>query len=333
MEPDTRDEVVDFVGHWSKRFACVTAAMILKHLSLQPSKYHDWKKRYGRENRHNGKIPRDFWLLPEEKEAIVLFYLEHRLDGYRRCAYMMIDRDIVCCSPSTVYRVLLEYDVLRRWNRKSGRKGQGFDQPEAPHEHWHIDVSYVNLGGSFYYLISILDGYSRFIVHWDIRQHMREQDIQLVVQRAHELYPGSRPRIISDNGTQFVSRDFKELIRQHGMTHVRTSPYYPQSNGKLERWHKTIKSECIRPGCPLTIEDARRLVERYVKEYNDKRLHSAIGYLTPRTMLEQRADEVHRERDRKLEQARSNRRQRNRKNRRNHSVSKTEFNNQQLEVC
>ena len=87
------------------------------------------------------------------------------------------------------------------------------------------------------------------------------------------------------------------------MTHVRTSPYYPQSNGKIERWHKSLKGECIRPGTPLLLEDARRLVEGYVKHYNNVRLNSAIGYITPRDMLAGRQQEIHTERDRKLEGA------------------------------
>jgi putative transposase len=104
-----------------------------------------------------------------------------------------------------------------------------------------------------------------------------------------------------------MARDFKEFIRISGMTHVRTSPYYPQSNGKLERWHKSIKSECIRPLTPLTLEDARRLVESYVDHYNRVRLHSAIGYVTPQDMLAGRQVEIHAVRDCKLEQAREQR--------------------------
>ena len=91
------------------------------------------------------------------------------------------------------------------------------------------------------------------------------------------------------------------------MTHVRTSPYYPQSNGKLERYHKSLKSECIRPKTPLSLEDAKRAVEEFVSHYNDHRLHSAIGYVTPRDMLEGRQTTIHAERDRKLEQAREER--------------------------
>jgi transposase InsO family protein len=135
-----------------------------------------------------------------------------------------------------------------------------------------------------------------------------EGDIEIILQAAREQHPQARPRIISDNGPQFIARDFKEFIRIAGMTHVRTAPYYPQSNGKIERWHKSLKSECLRPGTPLSLDDARRLVAGYVEHYNTVRLHSAIGYVTPRDMLEGRQQEIFRERDRKLEAARELRR-------------------------
>jgi len=159
-------------------------------------------------------------------------------------------------------------------------------------------------------MCSILDGYSRSIVHWEIREKMEETDVETILQRAREKFPGAAPRIISDNGPQFIAKDFKEFIRICGMTHVRTSPYYPQSNGKLERYHRTIKGECIRPGTPLSLEDARRLVARYVEHYNTVRLHSAIGYVTPADKLAGREQEIFAERDRKLEQARQERKTR-----------------------
>ena len=162
----------------------------------------------------------------------------------------------------------------------------------------------------FYYLCSILDGFSRFLVHWDLRESMREVDIEVILARAKEKYSEAKPRIISDNGPQFIARDFKEFIRISGMTHVQTSPSYPQSNGKLERWHKSLKSECIRPGTPLSLEDAKRLIQQYVDRYNNVRLHSAIGYVTPMDMLAGRQVEIHTERDRKLEAARQQRQSR-----------------------
>ena len=153
-------------------------------------------------------------------------------------------------------------------------------------------------------MCSVLDGYSRSIVHWDLGESMKEADIEVLLERAKEKYPAASPRMISDNGPQFIARDFKEFIRISGMTHVRTSPFYPESNGKIERWHKSLKSECIRPLTPLTLEDARRLIQSYVDHYNTLRLHSALGYVTPHDMLAGRQAEIHAARDAKLEQAR-----------------------------
>ena len=110
---------------------------------------------------------------------------------------------------------------------------------------------------------------------------MKETDIEIIIQRVRELFPGEIPRIISDNGPQFIAKEFKVFIQFCGMTHVRTSPYYPQSNGKLERYHRSIKSEAIRPNPPDSEQQAHDIVETYVEYYNHKRLHSAIGYIAP----------------------------------------------------
>jgi len=299
--------VVDFVRGWSDRTE-IPAKRLVAWIGVSASKYYDWKSRYGQVNEHNAWIPRDHWLEDVEKRAIVEFHHQYPLEGYRRLAFMMLDRDLVAASPSSVYRVLKEAGVLRKWNRKPSKKGTGFVQPLKPHEHWHVDVSYLNISGTFYYLCSVLDGCSRYVAHWEIRESMKETEVELILQRAREKFPGVGPRIISDNGPQFIAKDFKEFIRICGMTHVRTSPYYPQSNGKLERWHRSIKGECIRPGIPLSLEDARRLVSDYVRHYNTVRLHSAIGYLTPRDKLEGREMEIFAERDRKLAAARQRRR-------------------------
>ena len=280
---------------------------MLAWLGLGSSKFHDWKKRYGLANEHNGQVPRDWWLEDWEKQAILDYHDSHPLDGYRRLTFMMLDDDIVAVSPSSVYRVLKQANRLDRKWHKTSKKGTGFVQPLAPHEHWHVDISYLNLGGTFYYLCSLLDGYSRFIVHWEIRESMTEQDVETIIQRAREKFPGETPRIISDNGPQFVARDFKSFIRLCGMTHVRTSPYYPQSNGKLERWHGSIKRECIRPAAIDSLEDARRRVAEYVRHYNEARLHSAIGYVTPADKLAGLEKAIFAERDRKLEEARARR--------------------------
>jgi transposase InsO family protein len=308
VEPDVRDAVVDFVRKWAEKTETAVSRLVA-WLGIVRSKYHDWTRRYGKVNEHNAWIPRDHWLEEWEKEAVAGYYLHHRDDGYRRLTYMMMDADIVAASPSSVYRVLQEAGLLARWNRTETKKGAGFQQPLKPHEHWHTDLSYLNIHGTFYYLCSVLDGFSRTIIHWEIREAMTEGDVEIVLQRAHEKYPQATPRIISDNGPQFVARDFQEFIRLSGMTHVRTSPYYPQSNGKQERWHATLKRECIRPQTPLTVDDARRIVANFVERYNTVRLHSAIGYITPKDKLEGRAEAILAERERKLAGARERRAQ------------------------
>lgn len=259
-------------------------------------------------NEHNALLPRDFWLLDCEKEAIIQYFHDHPEQGYRRLTFMMLDDGVVAVSPSSVWRVLNEAGLLRRWNKKPSQKGKGFHQPLGPHHHWHVDVSYINVSGTFYYLCSVLDGYSRYIVHWDLRQAMTETDIEIILQKAKESAPGTTPRIISDNGPQFIAKDFKEFIRISGMTHVRTSPHYPQSNGKIERWHQSLKRECIRPGTPLSLDEARSIVGRYVEYYNNKRLHSALGYVAPKDKLAAREKQIFEDRDRKLEYAREQRR-------------------------
>ena len=308
--PEVRDSVVAFIRTWSAKCG-LAENFFLERLGLSRCRLLDWKSRFGLPNRHNGLIPKENQLMQWERDAIVDFYSTHPLEGYRRITYMMIDEDVVATSPATVYRVLKHAGAMRKWNAGSSKKGDGFDQPGKPHEHWHTDVSYLNISGTFYYFCSVLDGYSRYVLHWEIRRKMEESDIEIIHQRALEKFPGVNPRVISDNGPQFISRDFKEFIRISGMTHVRTSPFYPQSNGKIERFHGTYKRDCVRPKTPLSEDDAKKATKAFVDHYNDVRLHSAIGYVTPKTKLEGMEDEVFRMRKERLAAAEAKRRENN----------------------
>jgi putative transposase len=282
--------------------------LLVGWLGIALSKFSRWGHRLGTPNRHNGRIPRDFWLEDWEKAKILAFHDLYPSEGYRRLTYMMLDADVVAVSPSSVYRVLKAAGMLAPRGGTPSRKGKGFEQPLRPHEHWHVDVSYLNICGTFFFLCSILDGYSRFVVHWETRETMKEAEVETILQRAREKYPDEHPRIITDNGPQFIARDFKEFIRICGMTHVKTSPYYPQSNGKIERWFKTLKGECIRTATPLSVEDARRLVAEFVSYYNTVRLHSAIAYITPADKLAGGAEAIWAARREKLAQADARRR-------------------------
>ena len=316
---------MDFVRAWADKTE-IDTGRFLGWIGLGTSKFYDWQKRYGKVNEHNTWVPRDHWLTEEEKRKIIAFAHDHPLEGYRRLTFMMLDRDVVAASPTSVWRVLHKEGLLAKVNGQPSKKGTGFVQPLKPHEHWHVDVSYLNIAGTFYFLCSLLDGYSRFIVHWEIRETMKEGEVETIIQRARECHPGVTPRIITDNGPQFIAKDFKEFICICGMTHVKTSPYYPQSNGKIERFHRTLKGDCIRQQTPLSLEEARRIVGNYVERYNKVRLHSAIGYVTPQDKLADREPEIFAARDRKLADARERRkllRQRQRQRQSDSHVSAT----------
>jgi transposase InsO family protein len=277
---------------------------ILGMISIQPSKFYSWAGRLGKPNFHNSRVPKGHWLLDEEKYAVLSYANNHKGEGYRRLSYMMLDDDIAAVSPSTTYRLLKGYGMLDEWNNvKNGTKGTGFQQPERPHEHWHTDIKYVNFHGTFLFLISVIDGYSRFIVHHELRMNMKEIDIEITIQKALEKFPGQTTRIISDNGSQFISRDFAEFLKVSGLEHIRTSVNYPQSNGKIERYHRTISEECLARQSMINLDDAARQIAQYVDFYNNKRLHSSLYYLTPADFLYGRVDEKLRVREEKLRRA------------------------------
>lgn len=262
----------------------------------------------GQDNQHNGAIPKDSWITPGEREAIIDFFAANPLNGCRRLSYMMVDEDVAYVSPNTVYRVLKNEGLIDNKPSVTSRKGTGFEQPDRPHTQWHIDISYINAGGTFYYLCSILDGYTRFITHWELAESMKEEQVELVIQRAREKFPGETPRLISDNGPQFRAREFRSYLRLCGMDQTFTSPYYPQSNGKIERWHKELKQTCIRAKSPRNLQEATRYVGDFVEGYNYQRLHSAIGYVTPYDKLLGLDADLKAERKQKLLIAREKRR-------------------------
>lgn len=308
--------MVDYIENIVNR-SHLTIVNILSKLEIRRNKYYEWKKRYGTTNNHNGKQPKKHWLTPDEKKAIIEFakdtigkadYYLH--DGYRRLTYMGMDENKFACSPTSVYRVLSAAGLLNKWNNtKRSSKGSGYKQPGGPHKEWHTDIKYINYRGTFLFFIGIIDGYSRYIVHHELRTAMTELDIEIVLQRAVEKYPNEKPRLITDNGSQYLSKDFGLFLKESGLKHIRTSPSYPQSNGKIERFHRTLEEECLRTSSFFSIEDAQKQISEYVDEYNNNRLHSALFYLRPFDFINGKADELLKEREDKLNRASEKREQ------------------------
>ena len=297
---------MDYISYWQKRTG-ETLTKILTGLSLSPSKYHHWKKRKNQENQHNSLIPKADWLLPWEIEAIISYRFEHPAEGYRLLSFMMLDDDIVAVSPSSVYRVLLKAGLLlTKWNHRR-TKGSGFHQPSEPHQHWHLDICYINFKSTFVYLVALIDGYSRFMVHYELKMSVEALDMEIMMERAREQFPGTNPTLITDNGPQFIANEFKAYLQLVGITHRKTRFYYPQSNGKIERFYQTCKNESIRKNSFLSFNDLNRQLAIYIKNYNYKRLHSSIGYIAPWDMIQGNQEKIFAERTQKLKLATENR--------------------------
>jgi putative transposase len=287
---------------------------IIGMLGMNRTKYYDWRERLGLDNNHNGKIPKSHWLTPEERGSVIeyakSYITEHSYylkDGYRRIAYNGIDKNIFAVSPSSVYRILKDTGLLNRWQNKPSKKGRGYQQPIGPHKEWHTDIKYVNFKGTFLFFISVLDGYSRYILHHESRESMTELDVQLTIQRALEKYPDKKPKLISDNGGQYISNDFKNYMKELGLLHVRISPNYPQSNGKIERFHRSFDNECLSVKSMFNLEDAKMQIAKYIDYYNNNRLHSSLNYLRPVDYLNGNVDELLKIRQEKLDAAAANR--------------------------
>ncbi|MHB8421659.1 MAG: IS3 family transposase [Leptospirales bacterium] len=261
----------------------------LSVLDLPARTYHRWVSLEGKKPRPEGVLPKGHWILPEEREKILAFKRQHPTVGGVRLAFMMLDQGVAAISPATVFRILKEAGLSSKWTLPEGRKAsrQGFCQPQRPHEQWHTDIAYINLRGTHYFFISVLDGYSRSIVFWDLRMSMTTADVEIVIQRALETLPKGvdKPRIISDNGPQYLSTEFRSYLRDQEVVHSRIRVGHPQSNGKMERFHKTLKSECVRTQALGGFEEAQRVIGSYVHKYNHERLHSALNYLTPSDYL------------------------------------------------
>jgi putative transposase len=304
VRPEIRNDIIETIFNYRNR-TNLPLKELISYTGISRSKFYEWKERYGVFNNHNGKIPRFHWLMEEEKEAIVKYARSNEdKEGYRRLCYKMIDEDVAYASPSTVYRILKEKGLLSGYiTRKESKKGQGYAQPEKPHEEWHTDITYVNVLGSFMFLVVIIDGYSRFVVRHELRKSMKDKDVCFVLQKAHERFPKERPRIISDRGGQFISRELQSYLRYIGLKQTYTSVGYPESNGKIERFFKTTKEECIRRSSFLSLDDARRIIDRYIEHYNYERLHSAIDYVAPYDMLTGRKEQILKGREKKLEDA------------------------------
>lgn len=288
-----------------------TVRRILGRLGLARSTYRAWAARSARDalTDRPAVAPTLDAILPEEAAAVLRYALAHPQDGYRRLAWQMVDAEVAYLSPSSVYRLLRDADLLYRWKRGS-RTGTAPTPPTRVHERWHTDLMYLRVGDGWYFLVTVLDAYSRYVVHWELLATMTAADVRYVLQYALER-TGAHPKLVTDNGTQFTATEFKDLVRRFAVEHIRIRTYHPESNGLVERFHRSTR-EALGDEALRTWARARELVGAWVQHYNETRLHAGLGYLPPAEYYQ--GDPVARRRERvvKLERGRRERRRRNR---------------------
>jgi transposase InsO family protein len=277
----------------------------LAALGIPRSVYYAWKGRESLVDRI-GTPCRVYELLPEERAAIGRFALQFPKIGYRKLTWMMVDAGIASVGESTVYRVLSEADLLSRWKRSAASSGEYHFRPVAPNQQWHTDVMYVWVAARFYFLVSFVDAYSRFIVHHKLLISLNGKSVAIELQAALEGAGEAKPRIVHDHGSEFVNRDVAAVIKAHNLIDIKTRPRHPESNGIVERFNGTVRTETDEAYGQNYLQ-AEAIIARLMHHYNEERLHATLGYMTPATWHRGQPDEVREERARRIAAARAHR--------------------------
>jgi transposase InsO family protein len=289
---------------------------VLHELGLTRSVYYEWVEKMQKGSLADRVVvPRSpLMALPEEVEAAVVYARAHPREGYRRLAWMMVDENVAHLTPSTVYRIMDRHDLLYRWKRPEPGQGKRVAEATYPDEVWHVDLMYLWVKGRWYFLVSVLDSYSRYIVHWELALSMLAQEVAEIMAIALEKVPGRRPRIVRDNGSQFMAKEWREVVRHFELEEIPIRVRHPESNGRMERYHRSVREEAFGDGEVEGFYQGREFLEEWVKYYNEERLHSALNYLRPVDYYRGNPEALLAERERKLKAAAARRREVNRLN-------------------
>jgi transposase InsO family protein len=293
------------VGGESERWATA-------QLAISRATFYRWKGRAREgqleDRRHDPQGQRG--PLPEEEAAVVDYAKAHPRDGYRRLCWQMVDEDVAYLSPSAVYRLLDRHDLLYRWKRSASSSGSKPKEASHPDEVWHTDLMYLWVAGRWYFLVSVLDSYSRYIVAWELALSLAAAEVVNVVHEALEARPGVKPRLVRDNGSQFVAKEWRQLVAHFELVDIATKVRHPESNGRIERYHRSVREEGLTDREPGNVNQARDVIAEWVDYYNNKRLHGALNYLRPVDYYRGDPEVLLAERRRKLAEAAERRRER-----------------------
>jgi transposase InsO family protein len=263
----------------------------LQELGISRSTFYEWYSRYIKDGydglKQRSKEQKVFWnkIPGKERQKVVETALDREDLSPRELAYHITDNQGWFISESSVYRILKSRGLITSPAYIVMAAADEFkDKPERVHQQWQIDFTYFKIiGWGWYYLATVMDEYSRYIVHWELCKQMETTDAERVVRAAIEktgLNKDQRPRLLSDNGSCFISSEFQAFVNDELSSHVRGAPYHPQTQGKIERYHRTMKNvvkleNYYFPG------DLRRQLHLFVDYYNNQRYHESLNNVTP----------------------------------------------------
>ena len=274
---------------------------VLRELGIPKSTYYGWLRRQdqqGLEDRPGGDQPPWNRLTIQEERSFLLSAREMPELSCRQLAAWITDNQGFSVSESSVYRILGREGLVKRPEMRLAAGKEYHRKTTGPHQMWATDASYFRVvGWGYYYLVTVMDDYSRFILAHRLQQDMTADSFIEVVQDAvdttsmDQVPVTDRTRLLSDNGPGYVSRAFRDYLGMVGIKHILATPFHPQTNGKLERYHQTIKRDVNQVPYELPA-DLEVAIAAFVSYYNYRRYHKALGNVTPSDVLKGRRQEI-----------------------------------------
>jgi putative transposase len=297
------------------------ARRTLGKLGIPRSSFYRWYDRYQRGGPEGladrpSRLDRVWNRIPEAiRNQIVALALDQPELSPRELAVRFTDEEKYFVSEASVYRLLKAHDLIASPAYIVIKAAEEFkDKTTAPNQLWQTDFTYLKImGWGWYYLSTVLDDFSRFIVAWKLCATMKAKDVTATLDLAlaasglDQMTVVHRPRLLSDNGSSYVATDLAQWLDRQEMEHVHSAPYHPQTQGKIERWHQTLKNRILLEHYYLP-GDLERQVAAFVAHYNHARYHESLNNLTPADVYFGRTEHVLLERERIKRQTIANRR-------------------------
>lgn len=288
----------------------------LKILGLSSSRYPRWRRDYelkgfkGLENQRPllGTVVHKLFL--EKKQAILDCAREHPNLRHRALTYCLETKEDVWISESSVYRILKKESLVASRSPKRKAEKECKKKVTRPNEIWHSDICYIPIGKSFWCFIGILDSFSRYIVHWILSWKMDQEEVERVVDEAILKYhleaegDEEKPKLVTDSGAQFKAKSFKQFLKELGIKHIKIAYRHPESNGKIERFHETLKYEDVYSSAYEMSSEAKEGIAKFINYHNYERTHQGINNVTPYQKFTGQDVQMLKERQRKREDTR-----------------------------